>query len=62
MALSAPERLRKWRGEKPLREAAEDLGIDFSALNRFERGERTPTGWVAAKIEEVTKIPMALWF
>lgn len=36
------ERLKKLRGDKTMRQVAEDLGISYSAISMYENGERSP--------------------
>lgn len=44
------ERLRKARGEKTIRQVAQDCGISYSALSMYEIGQRMPKDSVKIKL------------
>lgn len=43
-------KLRKLRGDRTIKEVADNLGISVSALNMYELGERIPRDEVKVKI------------
>lgn len=59
--MNAQERLRAWRGERTLIQAAVALGCDPSTISLLENGKRKPGLALALKLEAVTAIPVAAW-
>lgn len=48
--MSFGEKLRKLRDDKPLSEAANELGVSKSALAMYERNERVPRDEIKVRI------------
>lgn len=46
------ERLKKLRGDRTIRQVAEDLGISYSAISMYENGERAPRPAVMVKLAD----------
>lgn len=44
------ERLKKLRGDKTIRQVAEDIGISYAALSMYEIGKRLPRPPVMVKL------------
>lgn len=62
MAKITPQsRLRKWRGARSLREAAELIGTDHGHLARLESGGRLPSYSLAAALESLGAGPADAW-
>lgn len=53
--MEARERLRKWRGERSQREAAQLIGCAQSMVGSLEAGTKRPKIDLAMKIERATK-------
>lgn len=52
--------LKQWRDERGLKQkaAAEELGLTEPTLSRYEKGRRIPSLAQAAKLSEITGIPI----
>ena len=50
--------LRAWRGDLPLKRVAMDLGVTASAVSRWERGLRFPSGPQLKRISSYTRTPV----
>jgi len=61
--MNAPEQLRAWRKTQGYgqTEAAYRLGYSASAYIALEHGNRRPSLDAAARIEDMTQIPMRAW-
>jgi transcriptional regulator with XRE-family HTH domain len=61
--MTARERLKHFREKKGMTQMAlaQALGTHPTMLSDFEHGRRVPNLKMAAKIEKVTKIPVAAW-
>ena len=59
--VSPRERVRAWRGSRPLWQAGAALGMDPSALKRLETGERKPTLAQALLIRDLVGVDPDEW-
>lgn len=59
--ISPPERLRKWRGKRSLRVAAEEIGTDHGHLARLETGDRLPSYALAIRLEKLGVVVASAW-
>lgn len=58
---AARERLRKWRGQISLRQAAQLVKIDACVLGKIESGAYQPGEALCWRIEQATDIPVSAW-
>lgn len=49
-AITIGDKLKKLRGDKKIDDVAKDLGISYSALCMYERGERIPRDEIKIKL------------
>ena len=59
--LTPPERLRKWRGSRSLREAGLALGVDHVHLHRIESGASLPGYRLAESLAAAGVCPANAW-
>lgn len=60
---SGPDALTQWMARRSVnqRQAADIIGIDFTMLNHYICGRRSPSLDTAVLIEEKTGIPVKAW-
>ena len=58
----AGKRLRQMRGIKTRSGVAREIGISYSALAFYERGERNPTGATKKKLADYYGVPVEFIF
>jgi hypothetical protein len=44
-------KLKKWRGQRSLKEAAAAIDVDYPSYRKYETGKRTPCKLALAEIE-----------
>lgn len=45
------DRLKQWRKNRSLKEAAADLGVDYPSYRKYETGKRTPCKLALAELD-----------
>ena len=58
---AARKRLREWRGQLSLRQAAELVKIDACVLGKIEAGRYQPGEALCWRIQQATGIPASSW-
>jgi transcriptional regulator with XRE-family HTH domain len=61
---SFADAFRKWRAKKkiPLKRVAKDLGLSIATINKWESGERFPTGYNLELLADYTGMPTCQLF
>lgn len=60
--MDAPETLRRWRGKRTLREAADEVGCDPSYLSLLENRKKIPSDRrLSLALERIAGIPPEAW-
>ncbi len=60
--MDAPKVLREWRGKRPLREAAAEIGCDPSYLSLLENRKKKPSDrLLSIQLHRIVGIPPEAW-